>query len=96
MVANEWGSETGLQIIEHEEDTSSLLSSAKCTKTNSQLAKDCSVTSSQNQGPLDQTIHIYALSYFFMFSKPKAYHFWMSMLKSITTQKEKFTFADKY
>ncbi|KAL3735353.1 hypothetical protein ACJRO7_024479 [Eucalyptus globulus] len=56
MVANELGSETGLQIIEHEEDTSSRLSSARCTKTNSQLAKDCSVTSSKNQGPSDQTI----------------------------------------
>ncbi|KAL3741494.1 hypothetical protein ACJRO7_017036 [Eucalyptus globulus] len=31
-----------------------------------------------------------------MFSKPKAYHFQMFTLKSITTQKEKFTFADKY
>ncbi|XP_030457472.1 cyclin-A2-3 [Syzygium oleosum] len=49
MVAKEPSSEAVLQTIKQEEDASSRLCSTGCTIINSQLAKDCSGTSSQNQ-----------------------------------------------
>ncbi|XP_030525634.1 cyclin-A2-3 isoform X2 [Rhodamnia argentea] len=49
MVAKEPSSATVLQTIEQEEDASSWSSSAGCTITNSQLEKDFSGMSSQNQ-----------------------------------------------
>lgn len=62
MVAKEPSSEAVLQTIKQEEDASSRLSSTGCTIINSQLAKDCSETSSQNQGPSDSHISLCSLN----------------------------------
>ncbi|KAF8026807.1 hypothetical protein BT93_F3326 [Corymbia citriodora subsp. variegata] len=62
MVAKEPSSETALQTIKQEEDASSQLSSAGCTVNNSQLAKDCSGTSSQYQGEKGSLHEVLAIS----------------------------------